>query len=120
MAEDHPINQRVATALLARLGIEADLADDGALALEAVQRGPYHVVLMDLSMPEMDGFESAERIVALDLEDPPAIVACTANAIDADRDRCFRVGMQDFIAKPFRLDELRAALERAVDARAAA
>ncbi|MHC4376718.1 MAG: sensor histidine kinase [Planctomycetota bacterium] len=77
VAEDHPINQRVALALLGRLGVQAEVAADGVEALQAVESGAFDVVLMDLAMPRMDGFEAAERIQALALDPRPSIVACT-------------------------------------------
>jgi signal transduction histidine kinase/ActR/RegA family two-component response regulator len=120
VAEDHPINQRVALALLGRLGIRAEVADDGERAVQAVQSGAFDVVLMDLAMPRMDGFQAAERILALQLPEGPEIVACTANAVAQDRDRCFEVGMRDFISKPFRLEDLRRALARVARRREAA
>lgn len=120
VAEDHPINQRVALALLGRLGVQAQVAADGEEALRAVESRPFDVVLMDLAMPRMDGFEAAERIRALALDPSPSIVACTANAVAEDRDRCFRVGMEDFISKPFCLEDLRQALQRAAARREAA
>lgn len=117
VAEDHPINQRVALALLERLGVHAQVAGDGEAVLRAVQSASFDVVLMDLAMPRMDGFEAAERLQALPLNPSPSIVACTANAVLQDRHRCFEIGMQDFITKPFRLEDLREALLRVVSRR---
>ena len=117
LVEDNPVNQRVAAHLLGKLGYKADLAGNGLEALAALARQPYDVLLMDVQMPEMDGLEATRRIVA----DHPAasrphIIAMTANAMEGDREACLQAGMNDYVAKPIRLDELEAALMRADEA----
>ncbi len=109
IAEDHAVNQTLATALLARFGYHADLVGDGKLALEAVLRKQYDLVLMDVQMPNMDGLEATRRIKQ---ERPagPRIVGMTANVFAEDRAQCFAAGMDDFLPKPMREEELLRAL----------
>jgi signal transduction histidine kinase/ActR/RegA family two-component response regulator len=114
VAEDNAVNRKVAVALLARLGLQVDLAVDGHEAVAAARDGGYDVILMDMQMPEMDGLEATSVIRTLPLDPRPVIVALTANAFDADRDACLSAGMDDFMTKPFTLDQLRQALAGAV------
>ncbi len=119
VAEDNPINQRVAQLLLERLGYRADVVGNGVEALEAVAARPYDLVLMDVRMPEMDGIEATRRIRAeLPRDRAPIIVAMTANATVEDREACRRVGMDDFLTKPIRPSDLIRVL-RAMRGRAA-
>jgi CheY-like chemotaxis protein len=114
LAEDNVVNQKVALHLLAAIGFRADLAGNGLEVLEALKRQPYDVVLMDVQMPEMDGLEAARRILA-EQPDPakrPWIIAITANAIQGDREICLAAGMDDYISKPIRKEELSSALGR--------
>jgi len=117
VAEDNLVNQKLALRLLQQMGYRADLASNGAEALESVARQTYDLVLMDVQMPEMDGLEAARRITA---QHPagarPRIVAMTANAMQGDREMCLEAGMDDYIAKPIRAAALTAAL-RATPAR---
>jgi CheY-like chemotaxis protein len=113
LAEDNAVNQKVALRLLQKLGYRADVASNGVEAIESVGRQPYDVVLMDVQMPELDGLEATRRIIA----SPPTgglprIVAMTANAMVGDREMCFEAGMDDYVAKPIRIDDLRDALVR--------
>ena len=113
LAEDNLVNQKVALHLLQRLGYRADVVANGLEVLEALRRAPYDVVLMDVRMPEMDGLEAARRIVK---EKPrarrPRIIAVTAAATRQDQERCAEAGMDDYISKPIRLEELTEALKR--------
>jgi signal transduction histidine kinase/DNA-binding response OmpR family regulator/putative methionine-R-sulfoxide reductase with GAF domain len=111
LAEDNPVNQKLAMRLLERMGYAADLATNGSEAVEAVERGGYDVVLMDVQMPELDGLEATRRIrAARPAADGPHIVAMTANALEGDRETCLAAGMNDYVAKPIRPDALAAAL----------
>jgi signal transduction histidine kinase/CheY-like chemotaxis protein len=113
VAEDHPVNQTIALGLLGKLGIQADLVENGAQAVERVSAQEYDVVLMDMQMPGMDGVEATRAIRKLDLPRQPWIVAQTANAFDTDRELCLEAGMDDFLSKPFRLEVLREKLAKA-------
>ena len=93
------------------MGYEADLAGNGIEAIEAVGRQRYDLVLMDVQMPEMDGLEATRNIVEqVPAATRPWIVAMTANAMDGDRERCIEAGMNGYISKPIRVEELVAAL----------
>lgn len=105
------MNQKVALRLLERLGYRADVAWDGLEALEALERQPYDVVLMDVQMPELDGLDASRRIC--ERWPPglrPRIIAMTANVRPEDREACFSAGMDDYLSKPIRPDELARAL----------
>jgi CheY-like chemotaxis protein/HPt (histidine-containing phosphotransfer) domain-containing protein len=111
LAEDNVINQKLALRILNKLGYRADIASNGAEALEALRRQSYDAILMDLQMPEMDGLEATRRIRDLYRGSPsPRIIALTASAMQGDRERCLAAGMDDYIAKPIRVEELRRAL----------
>jgi PAS domain S-box-containing protein len=113
LAEDNPMNQKVALRLLERLGYSAEVAANGLEVLAALERKPYDVVLMDVQMPELDGLDATHRICERwPLESRPHIIAMTANALPEDREACFAAGMNDYVAKPIRADELAAALKR--------
>jgi PAS domain S-box-containing protein len=118
LAEDNVVNQKVALLMLGKLGYRADIAADGNEVMEAVQRQPYDIVLMDVQRPEMDGLEASRRICQRwpDRRDRPWIIALTANAMQGDREACFAAGMDDYISKPIKTEELGAALERATKA----
>jgi PAS domain S-box-containing protein len=113
LAEDNVVNQKVALRLLGQMGYRADVAANGLEAVAAVERQTYDVVLMDVQMPEMDGFEASREINRRwPGERRPRLVAMTANAMQGDRERCVAAGMDDYVAKPIRVDELVAALGR--------
>jgi PAS domain S-box-containing protein len=114
LAEDNTMNQKVALRLLEQLGYRADVASNGREAIEALERQPYDVVLMDVQMPELDGLDATREICERWPEQArPHIVAMTANALPEDREACFAAGMNDYVAKPIRAEELVAALKRA-------
>ncbi|HEY2737252.1 MAG TPA: ATP-binding protein, partial [Thermoanaerobaculia bacterium] len=111
LAEDNTVNQKVALMMLERLGSKADVAADGFEVLAALRRQTYDLVLMDVHMPGMDGLEATRRIHA---EWPagrrPRIVAITANALLGDREACLAAGMDDYLSKPMRIEDLRSVL----------
>ncbi len=107
VVEDNALNQRLMLRLLERMGYRADVAGNGIEALEALERQPYDLVLMDIQMPEMDGIEATARIRERHAGgDQPAIIALTANAADDDRRRCLEAGMDDYLSKPIKIPEL--------------
>jgi PAS domain S-box-containing protein len=120
LAEDNVVNQKVALRLLAQMGYRADVAANGLEAIEAVERQTYDVVLMDVQMPELDGFEASREINRRWPAARPRIVAMTANAMQGDRELCVAAGMDDYVAKPIRVEELVAALDRSPAHREAA
>ena len=112
LAEDNVVNQKLALRLLQQMGYRADLASNGVEAVESVERQRYDLVLMDVQMPEMDGLEASREIVRRWPQDRPRIVAMTANAMQGDREECLAAGMDDYLSKPIRVDELVQALRR--------
>lgn len=117
LAEDNPVNQKVALRQLLKLGICADAVANGLEVIEALQRTRYDVVFMDCQMPELDGYEATRRIRAGHALNPRVhIVALTANAMLGDREKCLESGMDDYLSKPVRLEDLQGAIERSIPA----
>ena len=120
LVEDNELNREVVGGMLEYLGGRADVATSGSEALDLVERGDYDLVLMDCQMPGMDGFEATERIRSLEAQSSQSggkrprvpIIAMTASALAGDRERCFEAGMDDYLGKPFTLDQLRDFLSR--------
>jgi PAS domain S-box-containing protein len=112
VAEDNPVNQKVALSMLKRIGYRADVAVNGFEVLQALERQPYDVVLMDVQMPEMDGFEATRRIRSSGFK--VCIIAITAHALNGDKEACLYAGMDEYISKPIRMEELQKVLERCV------
>ncbi|MGH8583143.1 MAG: response regulator [Gammaproteobacteria bacterium] len=109
LVEDNPVNQQVALAMLKRFGIEPRVANNGRLALEAIETETFDLVLMDCQMPEMDGYEATRRLRETEQIGGLArlpVVALTAHAMVADRDKCLAVGMNDYLSKPLQLHTL--------------
>ena len=113
MAEDNSMNQKIALAMLTKLGYHADVVEHGRAAVEALKTNTYDLILMDCQMPEMDGYE-ATHIIRTDntLPNDIAIIAVTANAMKGDREKCIAAGMSDYISKPVKVDILKEMLER--------
>jgi CheY-like chemotaxis protein/HPt (histidine-containing phosphotransfer) domain-containing protein len=116
LVEDNLINQKVAKLMLSQLGYAVELAINGREAVDMVAAGSYDVVFMDVQMPVLDGVGATEEIRRRwpDASDRPRIVAMTANAMAGDRERYLAAGMDDYVAKPIRTDQLRAAIDRAL------
>ncbi|WP_129775275.1 PAS domain-containing hybrid sensor histidine kinase/response regulator [Peristeroidobacter soli] len=114
VVEDHAVNRMLATRLLARLGCEVEIAENGVIACERTLQQTYDLIFMDCQMPEMDGFEATrvirEREQAAGRHTP--IVALTANAMSQDRDRCLQAGMDDYITKPYSVTDFERTLQR--------
>ncbi len=117
LAEDGLVNQKLATVILEKSGHTVRLAVNGREAVAAVASERYDVVLMDVQMPEMSGYEATEQIRKMNREtgEHTPIVAMTANAMKGDREKCIDAGMDDYISKPFKITDLLAALERIAD-----
>ncbi|MFC1499809.1 response regulator, partial [Candidatus Zixiibacteriota bacterium] len=114
LAEDNPVNQKVASIMLEKAGYQVDVADNGQEAMEALERSSYTMVLMDVQMPEMDGFEATAAIREKEEQSGQhlPIIAMTAHAMEGDRERCLDAGMDDYLAKPIQPKELMAVLEK--------
>jgi two-component system, sensor histidine kinase and response regulator len=114
LAEDNPINQDVALAMLQAFNCPVEVVENGREAVEALSQRHYDVVLMDCQMPEMDGFSATAEIRRQEKTSGRRlpIIALTANAMQGDREKCFLGGMDDYLCKPFKQDQLRAILER--------
>jgi CheY-like chemotaxis protein len=112
LAEDNAINRKVALSMVRKLGIEADTAENGEEAVACCRATDYDLILMDCQMPILDGFAATQRIRALDGTHRPTIVALTANAMEKDREHCLAAGMDDYISKPFKQQDLSTAFDR--------
>lgn len=106
IAEDNLINQKLIRNVFELLGYKADIAANGLEALSALKLKNYNLIFMDIQMPEMNGYEATGIIVERRKEDRPVIIAMTANAMQGDREKCLEAGMDDYITKPMRIDDL--------------
>ncbi len=117
LVEDNPVNREVARAMLQALNVESDCATGGQRALEMLANRGYDAVLMDCEMPDLDGYATTQRLrdwEALEGRARTCVVALTANALNGDAERCRAAGMDEYLSKPFTLEELRSVLERAL------
>jgi CheY-like chemotaxis protein len=113
LAEDNQVNQKLALRILEQMGYRADVASNGLEAIESIERQIYDVILMDVQMPEMDGLDATRNIRKLENVTQPHIIAMTANALEGDREMCIAAGMDDYVSKPIRVNELVDALMKA-------
>jgi signal transduction histidine kinase/ActR/RegA family two-component response regulator len=111
VADDNPVNQTVILRILERLGYQADVASNGVQVLHLLHQHSYDLVLMDVQMPEMDGLSTTQQI-RQQWSNGPKIIALTAEAIAGDREKCLAAGMDDYLSKPIRLEDLQAVLQR--------
>ncbi len=109
LAEDNVFNQKVATAMLKKLGLTVDIADNGMIALEKMSVNNYSIILLDCQMPVMNGYDMTLRIRADEKENGNhiPIIAMTAHDSPEDREYCFKIGVDGYISKPFRIEDLR-------------
>ncbi len=113
LAEDNAVNQKVALKILEKLGFRADVAANGYEVLNSLRKISYDIILMDIFMPEMDGFKATEIILKkFDNKIRPKIIAMTANAMQGDKEKCIEAGMDDYISKPVRVEELQDSLQK--------
>ncbi|THB69151.1 MAG: response regulator [Gammaproteobacteria bacterium] len=113
LAEDNLVNQQVALGMLLKLGVDADIANNGREAYDNVCANDYDLVLMDCQMPEMSGFEATASVRNIDGDkSKTTIIALTANAMEGDREKCIESGMDDYLAKPFKPESLKEMLEK--------
>jgi CheY-like chemotaxis protein len=118
LVEDNRVNQKVALRMLAKLGYQADVAADGAEAVEAVLRTPYDIVFMDVQMPVLDGLDATRKIRESSLPgEQPWIIAMTAEGMDDDEARCRAAGVNDYVTKPVQLETLAMTLRRGITER---
>ena len=115
LAEDNLVNQKVAVQILKKIGVRLDVVGNGKEAVEMVNQRGYDFVFMDVQMPVLDGLEATRLIRRKDGIQQPYIVAMTANAMNEDKDRCLAAGMDDFLAKPIRVDDVFSVLRSAID-----
>jgi len=111
LAEDNPVNRKVALIALRKLGLKADTAENGQEVLVALEEHHYDLVLMDIQMPEMDGIE-ATKIIRKRWSQGPKIIVVTSFEAEMCRDLCYDAGADDYVNKPVKMDELGAAIER--------
>ena len=114
LVEDNRVNQMVAKKILGKLGFSVTTASDGAEALDRVAEGSYDLIFMDIQMPVLDGYEATRKIRAAEKgsEQRHTIIAMTANAMSGDRERCLASGMDDYVAKPIKISELKQKVEQ--------
>ncbi len=112
LVEDNPVNQRLAVKLLQKAGHQVQTANNGRIACELVEQHSFDLILMDVQMPEMDGFEATAKLRARQPQPRLPIIAMTAHALVGDRERCLAAGMDDYLAKPLKVEELNAAINR--------
>lgn len=111
LAEDNAVNQKVALYVLQQIGYQADVVSNGLEVLEALNRQAYDVILMDVQMPKMDGLTATRQILAQSAAPRPRIIAMTASAMQGDREACLDAGMDGYLSKPIRIEELEIALQ---------
>lgn len=119
LAEDNPVNQKLVNALLSKINVQVTLADNGVMAFEHIQSTAFDVVLMDIQMPELDGFETTRAVREWEKQTDSTrslpIIALTASALLSDRQKCIAEGMNDYVSKPIKREELYRAIWNAIN-----
>ena len=115
IVEDNPVNQKLIAFLLARSQYTYDIAENGAVALEKLEKGTYRLVLMDMMMPVMNGYDATRAIRANPRYKSLPVIALTANAMKGEDEKCLQVGCDAYIAKPYSKDQILAAVARLID-----
>ena len=113
IAEDNVFNQMITSKMLEKSGYKFSIANDGLDALNQAKKTHYHIILMDMQMPQMDGISSTIEILNHYSHQnmlPPVVIGCSANAMETDKEKCLNAGMKDFLAKPFTLDDIRSVM----------
>lgn len=107
LVEDNPVNQKLATKILEKMGYQVNVSNNGLECLDAVRKTKYDLIFMDVQMPEMDGLETTEFLVTnYNINERPKIIALTANAMPGDKEKCLEIGMDDYLAKPISIKSL--------------
>ena len=117
IAEDNFVNQKLLVMMLKMLGYKADAVNDGDEVLKRVQKKNYDLLLLDIQMPKLDGVETVQELIKMPLKNMPRIIAITAYAMEGDRERYLSVGMNGYLSKPFRMEELVNEMKRVMKAR---
>jgi CheY-like chemotaxis protein len=113
VADDNVVNLKVASSFLSRMGYAPDMVSNGREVMEALVAKEYDLILLDIQMPELDGYQVAAAVIAkANGGQRPSMVALTANAMESDRQRCLAAGLDDYLPKPIRLPELEAVLRK--------
>jgi CheY-like chemotaxis protein len=110
IVEDNPVNQKLIAFLLARSGYTFDVADNGAVAMDRLAAGGYRLVLLDMMMPVMNGYDTIKAIRADERLRPLPVIALTANAMKGEAEKCRAAGCDDYIAKPYSKDQILGAI----------
>jgi PAS domain S-box-containing protein len=112
IAEDNSVNQKLMLLIMSKMGYQADIAANGLEVISLLSKKSYDIIFMDVQMPEMDGFEATGKILELYGDDRPKIIAMTANALQGDKERCLEAGMDDYISKPAKPDDIARSLRQ--------
>lgn len=115
IVDDNKVNQKVAKIMLNKIGIECDLASNNVEAVEACDNYQYSIILMDMQMPVLDGIDATKKILAKHTENPPKIIAITANTFEEDKEKCLNADMVEFISKPMQLDKVMDVLSKVLN-----
>ena len=111
VAEDNEVNQKVISYILNKLGYKPSIAQNGAVAIDMARQKQYDIILMDMQMPEMDGIQATD-FIRKNFDKQPVIIALTANTMEGDQEKCLNAGMDDYLSKPVKLEDITYSLEK--------